>query len=115
MLRPLRAHDQYVDFVNEQLSSIPIPKAHQQVAAKLALLDLTPIRLLVLDLYSCDTGRPAFPPEEMLRTFMAMLFCGITSPSVWVEDYLKDSAGFYAVICGLPLRFASPQTERNGN
>ena len=27
MLRPLRAHDEYVEFVNEQLGLIPIPKA----------------------------------------------------------------------------------------
>ena len=94
MLRPLRAHDEYVEFVNAQLGSIPIPKAHEEVPAKLALLDLTPIRLLVLDLYSCETGRPAFAPEDMLRTFMGMVFCGITSPTEWAEDYLKDPSGF---------------------
>ena len=99
MLRPLRAHDEYVEFVNAQLASIPIPKAHEEVPAKLALLDLTPIRVLVLDFYSSDVGCPAYPPEDMMRTFMAMVFCGITSPTEWAEDYLKDpSLSFYPAI-----------------
>ena len=29
-----------------------------------------------------------------------MVFCGITSPSTWVEDYLQDPLGFYATISG---------------
>lgn len=100
MLRPLRSHDEYVEFVNAQLESIPIPTAHEEVPAKLALLDLTPIRVLMLDLYSSDVGCPAYPPEDMMRTFMGMVFCGITSPTDWAEDYLKDPSGFYAVISG---------------
>ena len=72
------SHNQYLQFVSEQLKTSQGPKAHQQVPEKLALLELTPIRLLVLD---TDAGRPAFAPEAMLRTFMAMLFCGITSPT----------------------------------
>ena len=100
MLPPLRSHEQYLQFLSDQLDAISVPKAHQDVPEKLAILDLTPIRLLVLDLYNTDTGRPAFAPEDMLRTFIAMLFCGITSPTVWVEGYLKDSSGFYAIISG---------------
>ena len=97
MLPPLTSHQQYLSFVN--LSSTTIPLAHAEVPEKLALLDLTPIRLLVLDLYSCR-GRPAFAPEAMLRTFIAMVFCGITSPTQWVTDYLSDNSGFYAKISG---------------
>lgn len=78
MLPTLLSHNQYLQFVSEQLKTSQGPKAHQQVPEKLALLELTPIRLLVLD---TDAGRPAFAPEAMLRTFMAMLFCGITSPT----------------------------------
>ena len=51
MLRPLRAHTDYVEFVNEQLGSISISKAHKDVTSKLVLLDLTPVRLLMLNLY----------------------------------------------------------------
>ena len=64
----------------------------------LKLLDLTPIRLLALPIYSKNYGRPAFAPEDMMRTFVAMTLCGISSPSDWANDYLKDKSGFYAVI-----------------
>lgn len=100
MLGALRPHKEYREFVNDHLGTIAIPQAHIEVPEKLALLDLTPIRVLMLDLYSPSYGRPAIAPEEMLRTFLAMVFCGITSPSNWVNDYLKDSSGFYAVISG---------------
>ena len=81
MLPTLLSHNQYLQFVSEQLKTSQGPKADQQVPEKLAFLELTPIRLLVLDLYTTDAGRPAFAPEAMLWTFMAMLFCGITSPT----------------------------------
>ena len=57
MLPTLLSHNQYLQFVSEQLKTSQGPKAHQQVPEKLALLELTPIRLLVLD---TDAGRPAF-------------------------------------------------------
>ena len=46
MLPPLRSHDEYVEFVNDSLKFIEIPLAHADVPAKLALLDLTPIRIV---------------------------------------------------------------------
>ena len=100
MLPSLTSHCEYVEFVNDSLKSIEIPKAHTDVAGKLALLDLTPIRLLMLDLYCLDKGRIGYAPEDLLRTFLAMVFCGITSPSTWAEDYLQGPAGFYATISG---------------
>jgi len=100
MLPSLRSHCEYVEFVNDSLKSIEIPKAHTDVAGKLALLDLTPIRLLMLDLYCLEKGRIGYAPEDLLRTFLAMVFCGITSPTAWVENYLQDKSGFYAVISG---------------
>jgi|AP82_1055514.scaffolds.fasta_scaffold24502_1 hypothetical protein len=100
MLPSLTSHCDYVFFVNDSLKSIEIPKAHTPVPEKLALLDLTPIRLLMLDLYCPEKGRIGYAPEDLLRTFLAMVFCGITSPSTWVEDYLQDSSGFYATISG---------------
>ena len=100
MLPPLTSHCEYVFFVNDSLKSIEIPKAHTLVPEKLALLDLTPIRLLMLDLYCLEKGRIGYAPEDLLRTFLAMVFCGITSPTTWVENYLQDKSGFYAVISG---------------
>lgn len=35
-----------------------------------------------------------------MRTFIAMVLCGITSPTDWVNDYLSDDSGFYAIISG---------------
>jgi len=100
MLPPLRSHSEYVEFVNDSLEFIEIPKAHATVPEKLALLDLTPIRLLMLDLYCPEKGRIGYAPEDLLRTFLAMVLCGITSPSKWVKGYLQDKSGFYATISG---------------
>lgn len=100
MLPNLRSHKEYIDFVKQNLDDSHIPKAHDDVPDKLKLLDLTPIRLLALPIYSSKNGRPAFAPEDMMRTYIAMTLCGITSPTDWVNDYLKDESGFYATISG---------------
>jgi hypothetical protein len=99
VLPVLRSHKEYINFVQQNLNDDSIPKAHDDVPDKLILLDLTPIRLLALQIYK-DSGRPAFAPEDMMRTFVAMTLCGITSPTDWVNDYLKDKSGFYAIISG---------------
>lgn len=100
MLPSLRSHKEFIGFVDKHMGSVQIPKAHDGVPNKLKLLDLTPLRLLFLPLYSPDFGRPSFAPEDMMRTFIAMVFCGITSPTDWANDYLKDNSGFYAIISG---------------
>ena len=74
MLPSLTSHCDYVFFVNDSLKSIEIPKAHTPVPEKLALLDLTPIRLLMLDLYCPEKGRIGYAPEDLLQTFLAMSF-----------------------------------------
>ena len=96
----LRSHREYINFVEQKLNDDNIPKAHDNVPEKLKLLDLTPIRLLALPIYSSKNGRPAFAPEDMMRTYIAMTLCGITSPTDWVNDYLKDKSGFCAIISG---------------
>jgi hypothetical protein len=100
MLPSLRSHEEYLDFVSEQLNNVPIPEASKDVVDKLKLLDLTPLRLLFLPLYCLSFGRIGFAPEDLLRCFIAMVLCGITSPTDWVCDYLTDKSGFYAIICG---------------
>jgi len=100
MLPNLRSHKEYIEFVQKNLDDKSIPKVHEDVFDKLKLLDLTPIRLLALPIYSSKNGRPAFAPEDMMRTYIAMILCGITSPNDWVNDYLKDKSGFYAIISG---------------
>jgi hypothetical protein len=100
VLPNLRSHKEYIEFVQQNLDDDKIPKAYEDVPDKLKLLDLTPIRLLALPIYSSDSGRPAFAPEDMMRTYIAMTLCRITSPTDWVNKYLKDKSGFYAIISG---------------
>ena len=100
MIASLRSRKEYMQFVNKHLQPVQIPKAHEKVVMKLKLLDLTPLRLLFLPMYCTDNGRPGYAPEDLMRTFIAMILCGIYSPDTWVNDYLQDKYGFYAVISG---------------
>jgi len=104
MLPSLRSHKEYISFIDKHIhssdKSVQIPKAHDDVPDKLKLLDLTPLRLLFMPLYFPGFGRPGFAPEDMMRTFIAMTLCGISSPTDWVSGYLKDKSGFYAIISG---------------
>jgi len=43
-----------------------IPKVHNDVPARLILLDLTPLRILFMTLYSRNQGRSAYAPEDIL-------------------------------------------------
>ena len=100
MLPKLYTHNQYINFTHKYLQNVPTPKVHDDVLPKLKLLDLNPIRLLTMPLYSKNRGRPSFAPEDMMRTYVAMVLCGVTSPTDWVNDYLEDESGFYAIISG---------------
>jgi len=98
ILPPIRSHDQYVSFVRHGLIGISIPCRHRQVAYTLELLDLTGLRALVQHLYSPTHGAPAKAPEDMLRSLLAMVLCGVFSIDVWVDT--MRSHPFYAVISG---------------
>lgn len=100
MLPALRSHQEYLEFLQEQLPKTTIPKAHEHVVEKLRLIDLTPIRLLLLPFYSPTFGCVSYAPEDVFRCFVAMTLCGITSVTDWVDDYLTDKNGFYAIISG---------------
>ena len=65
--------------------------------AKLLLFDLTPAILILASLYA-PGGRPAIPPEDLLRSLIAMMLCGVTSIDVWVA--LMRDEPFYAIISG---------------
>jgi hypothetical protein len=100
MLPSLRSHREYIHFVNKHLETVHVPKAHEKVFEKLKLLDLTSLRLLFLPLYCLHLGRPGYAPEDMMRSLVAMVLCGITSPDTWVNNYLRDTNGFYAIASG---------------
>ena len=77
---------------------ISIPCRHHHVAYVLELLDLTGLRPLVQQLYSPTLGAPAKAPEDMLRSLLAMVLCGVFSIDVWVDT--MRSHPFYAVVSG---------------
>lgn len=62
------------------------------------MLDLTGLRPLVAHLYSPSLGAPAKAPEDMLRSLLATVLCGITSIDVWIDT--MRSQPFYALISG---------------
>jgi len=97
MLKPSRSHQEYIDFVHREIAKVREPVRHMPAKAKLLLLDLTPAILILASLYA-NGGRPAIPPEDLLRSFIAMMLCGVTSIDVWVA--LMRDEPFYAIISG---------------
>jgi hypothetical protein len=97
MLKPSRSHQNYVAFVRTRLATEKEPARHLPAKAKLLILDLT-LALPILTLLYASDGRPAIPPEDLLRSLIAMLLCGITSIDTWVAQMRTDP--FYAIISG---------------
>lgn len=70
MLPPLRSHQGYLQFVDSHLAEIKVvPFHHEAVYPMMKQLDLTRLRPVVTFDYSLTRGRPAVPPEDMLRSF----------------------------------------------
>jgi len=97
MLKPSRSHQDYVTFVRTRLATEKEPARHLPAKAKLLLLDLTLARPILTLLYATE-GRPGIPPEDLFRSLIAMLLCGITSIDAWVAQMRADP--FYAIISG---------------
>jgi len=97
MLKPSRSHQDYAAFVRRATAKVPEPNRHLPAKAKLLLLDLTLAVPILALLYAAD-GRPAIPPEDLLRSLIAMMLCGVTSIDVWVA--LMRDQPFYAIISG---------------
>ena len=74
------------------------PCRHQHVKRALLLLDLSPLRPLLNHLYSATLGTTAIPPEDLFRSLLAMVLCGVFSIDDWVDR--MRSHPFYAVISG---------------
>lgn len=98
ILPPLRPHDPYVAFARQGLIGVKEPDRHQAAKYALRLLDLGPLRPLIEHLYAPTLGAPAIPPEDMFRSLLAMVLCGVCSVDDWVD--LMRSQPFYAVISG---------------
>ena len=98
IIPPLRKHDQYVSFVKQACIPIKQPCRHLHVKYELFLLNLDTLRPIVAHLYSSDMGATAKPPEDMLRSLLAMVMCGVFSIDDWVD--MMRSQPFYAIISG---------------
>jgi hypothetical protein len=86
MLKPSRSHPDYVAFVQHKLTEgkVPEPLRHWLAKDKLRLLDLTSAFPILATLYA-QTGRPGIPPEDLLRSLIAMTLCDVTSVDLWVD------------------------------
>src|SRR5210317_1874287 len=100
MLREQPSHKEYIQFVETWLGVVYTkgpPAIHAHVATMLMLVDMTPMRWIIQHLYS-HVGRPARPPENMLRSLICMTLCGYTSIEKWVAT--MRSHPFYAIVSG---------------
>jgi len=97
MLKPARSHEDYRAFVRAQETLHPEPLLGLPAKTKLLLLDLTLALPILALLYAAD-GRPAIPPEDLLRSLLAMMLCGVTSIDRWVLQMREQP--FYAMISG---------------
>lgn len=89
MRRPARTHQDCVTFVRTHLATEKEPVRHLPAKAKLLILDLT-LALPILTLLYASDGRPAIPPENVFRSLIAMLLCGIASIDTWVAQMRAD-------------------------
>lgn len=99
MLKPSRSHPDYVAFVQRKLTEykVPVPLRHWPAKDKLRLLELTPAFPILATLYA-QTGRPGIPPEDLLRSLIAMTLCDVTSVDLWVDKMREHP--FYAILSG---------------
>ena len=100
MIRPPRTHSQYLDCFQSFRAQLDIKIPHDQTAlwCKFRHTDLFAAHPILARLYSPDHGRPAYPPEDMLRSWLVMLECQITSLDAWVDRMRSEP--FYALLSG---------------
>ena len=87
MIQPLRTHRQYLEFVQTYRAGLKIKVPHAATAlwCKFRHTDLAAAQPILTRLYDLDQGRPARPPDDLLRAWLLMLECHITSVDVWVH------------------------------
>jgi len=100
MIRPTRTHSQFLEFFQTRRAHLNVKVPHDETSlwCKFRRLDLSAAYPILARLYNPDQGRPARPPEDMLRSCLLMLECHITSVPVWVHR-LKEQP-FYALLSG---------------
>ena len=86
MIRPPRTHRQYLEFFQTQRTrlGLKIPDDDTPLWCKFRRLNVSAAHPILARLYDLTQGRPARPPEDMLRSWLLMLERKITSVEVWV-------------------------------
>jgi len=100
MIRPTRTHRQYLEFFQTHRAHWEAKVPHDATAlwCKFRRTDLSVAYPILARLYDPIQGRPARPPEDMLRAWLLMLECHVTSVEVWVQRLREQP--IYALLCG---------------
>ncbi len=100
MIRPFRSHHDYLEFVQTRRAALNLKVPHDATPlwCKFRHTDLAAAYPILARLYVLDRGRPARPPDDMLRAWLLMLECHLTSVEVWVQRLQEQP--FYAVLGG---------------
>src|SRR3972149_698773 len=100
MIRPTRTHRQYLEFVQTRREQLDVKVPHDATSlwCKFRRTDLSAAYPILARLYDPTHGRPAQPPQDMLRAWLLMLECHITSVEVWVQRLREQP--FYALLSG---------------
>jgi hypothetical protein len=100
MIRPPRTHSQYLEFFQTSRAplDLKIPAAETHLWCRFRRLNLFASHPILARLYDPDQGCPARPPEDMLRSWLLMLECHVTSVEVWVQRLRENPV--YALLSG---------------
>ena len=100
MIPPPRTHCQYLEFVQTRRAAFEIKVPHDATPlwCKFRHTDLSAAYPILARLYVSDQGRPARLPDDLLRAWLLMLECHITSVEIWVQRLREQP--FYALLCG---------------
>src|SRR3972149_1898200 len=100
MIHPARSHSQYLEFVQTRREHLAVKVPHDATPlwCKFRHTDLSAAYPILARLYTPDRGRPAHRPDDMLRSWLLMLECHITSVAVWVHRLHEQP--FYALLSG---------------
>ena len=100
MIRPPRTHSQYLEFFQTRRAQLglKIPDDETPVWCKFRRLNLSAAHPILAGRYDPSHGRPARPPEDLLRSWLLMLECHITSVEVWVKRLHEQP--LYALMSG---------------
>ena len=101
MMPPPFPHKHYLRFVLNKAGrygGLRTDHRHFRVWQKLKATNLDGAIPILAALYAKNEGRPARDPVCMLRSCLAMMFCGVTSFTLWVKMMRDDP--FHALISG---------------